>query len=55
MYAPSAAVVAYGVMKFAAAMKAKRKIRQKMARAKGAFVRMAPRKRTKDIRVLGAR
>lgn len=50
--APSAAVVAYGVRKFAAAMKAKRKIRQKMARANGAFVRMEPRNSTNDTRVL---
>ena len=45
--APSAAVVAYGVAKSAAAMKEKRKMRQNMARAKGTFVRTAPRNNTK--------
>lgn len=54
IYAPSAAVVANGVMKFAAAMKENTKIRQKTTRARGTFVRMAPRNSMKDISALRA-
>lgn len=52
MCSTSTVVVAYGVANCAAAIRAKRGIRQKIATANGTFVRMAPRKKTKLMRVL---
>lgn len=51
--APSAAVLAVPIANSAAAKRPKRGIRQKIARAKGTFVRRAPRKKQKEIRSLG--